>query len=222
MTERFSGIKALKDWLFRGRRITDVLPAAELELPKGEQSLLNDTNTTVLESPDGKEKRRLRKASYDLEHRKGGNNNNPDGQGKRAKKGRSQNRPEPGLQEQKESIEPVRRGIVVEKVVTSLNLNGLNDERLLTEIRRSKSEIPEREILGIIGKLQTDPVTDLVDRHKKRVHGGPFKGYHEVRRGKAGRVLFSIDQENVLHLRLGNHDHIYATRTSTRDPARSL
>ena len=159
---------------------------------------------------------------YVLEHRKRGNNDNPQRQKRGAEKGQNQNRPMPVLEVKLESIRPERRKIVVEKMVASLNLNGLNDERLLTEIRRSKSEIPEEEILRIIEKLQTDSRAKLIGRHKKIVHGGPFKGYHEVRRRKAGRVLFSIDEENVLHLRLGNHDHIYATRKDVKDSTRSL
>ena len=62
----------------------------------------------------------------------------------------------------------------------------------------------------------------MIGRRKKIVRGGPFKGYHEVRRGKAGRVLFWIDEENVLHVRIGNHDTVYTTGKGAKDPARSL
>ncbi|KKU02615.1 MAG: hypothetical protein UX99_C0007G0029 [Candidatus Amesbacteria bacterium GW2011_GWB1_47_26] len=219
MKERFSGISGIRDWLFRRRRTTNVLPAAEFEPPKIEQA---EGPSLVLGNLNGREKRRLRIVLYESKHGKAGDNDNPQGRKRGVEKRQNQNGPRPVAQEPQANIGPQRRRIVVEKVASSLNLDGLDDEKLLKEIKKSKSEIPEEEILEIIGKLQTDPRVDLIGRRKKIVRGGPFKGYHEVRRGKAGRVLFWIDEENVLHVRIGNHDTVYTTGKGAKDPARSL
>ena len=67
--ERFSGIKDVVEWLFRGRRTSNVSPATELE-PPAEQGLLNKTVTPVSEGLPkiltGREKRRLRMVLYDF------------------------------------------------------------------------------------------------------------------------------------------------------------
>lgn len=119
-----------------------------------------------------------------------------------------------------EEHEQVRRSLVIEGLNKSTAIT--NDEELRRLLGKAKSELSPDVVLDIVEQLRTQPPLDLFERHKKRVRGGPFKGYHEVRRGKTGRILFSIDEDGALHVRFGTHDEIYGTGKYKKDAARSL
>lgn len=103
------------------------------------------------------------------------------------------------------------RIIVLEGNNTSKPFSAnLDDEGLLREIRKSGSDISEEDLLKIFAYLQSGNKKDLLLKYTKRVLTGPFKDYRVIRRGDLGRVLFQIDKNDCLHIRIAKHDDIYA------------
>lgn len=131
MKERFS-IWAIKDWLLRGRRISNVSPTTELEPPAVEPDLLNEANTPISVGPNGREKRRLRMDLYISERENGQNNASLEKKRKRAKNGQSQNGPQPVSQGPKESIRPERRELVVEDKKLRKQLESIQGGKALS------------------------------------------------------------------------------------------
>lgn len=124
------------------------------------------------------------------------------------------------FQHPQEKQSSIRRPLVIEGFNKSTTIT--NDDELRRLLAKTKSELLPDEMLDIVEQLRTQPPLDLFERHKKMVKGGPFKGYREVRRGKTGRVLFAIDEDGALHVRVGTHDEIYGTGKYKKDAARTL
>ena len=104
----------------------------------------------------------------------------------------------------------IRRNIVIEDLNSSLEIES--DDQLGQYLEEKvKSEIPTEDLLGIIEKLRTTDVAQLLERYPKRVTYGPFEGFNVVPRGKVGRVLFSISKDGQLHIRVAKHTRIYAS-----------
>ena len=103
-----------------------------------------------------------------------------------------------------------KRPIIIEKDEASLPIGS--DEDLKDYVyNKVKIDIPPENALAVIDYLATADPKELIQRYKKRVQHGVFEGYGVVPRGKTGRILFRIDSEGQLHIRLGKHDNVYAT-----------
>ena len=144
----------VEDEIFKGadKREIHALLSGDHKLPP--ERVVDKLSALVEETYNGRKERLLRKFDHNL------NGKEPqDG----AKKRNSKRGGSPVEQRHEGSATEVialtQRKIIVEKLDTSINIkNGVNDERLLLEIRRSKTEIPEQEMVSIIKEIQTKPI----------------------------------------------------------------
>lgn len=111
-------------------------------------------------------------------------------------------------QEDRSDGEPVpKRRLILEKFNSFLEVN--DDAALEKEIRESGSEIPDGDLLKIIAYLRTAYPQEIRERFKTgKIRTGNYEGYAEIRIGPKGRVLYFIDSDKTLHLRLGSHKEI--------------
>ncbi len=109
-----------------------------------------------------------------------------------------------------------------EIVLVGLNKeSALKDgEELMRAIKRTKSEIAPEIIAEVVDYLANEQPLRAFDRYGERVKWGPYKGWNIVKKGSAGRILFTYQRVSLL-VRLGDHYSIYGTG-KFGDSSRSL
>lgn len=109
----------------------------------------------------------------------------------------------------------LQRKVAIEKSESTVPIH--EEGELEREIVESGilAEIPKEDVEKIISDLRTlDPLEILRIYRPEMVRTGKFERFLTIKKGSKGTILYYIDQEGVLHLRLGIHKRIYAVSGS--------
>lgn len=103
-----------------------------------------------------------------------------------------------------------RKKIILKVDATPIALDELSERQLDKIISDSRTPLSRDQIKQIIEALSSSdhPLAEY-QRHPQTVKMGEFKGFHVLKRGRQGRVLFKYINGEV-HIRFGDYYKVYA------------
>lgn len=103
-----------------------------------------------------------------------------------------------------------KRQVLIDINGYSEALDHLTEAELAEIIRKSGTPLTSDQLKDIMGSLadSENPLGEY-QRHPHTVQTGDYKGYHVVKRGRKGRVVFKY-VDGALHVRFGDYYKVYA------------
>lgn len=111
-----------------------------------------------------------------------------------------------------------QRQVIIEKVNSAQEIS--DDQELMKALEESGVEIPIEDLVELIDYLRSEKPLEIVRRFRPEMvnnqEGTSFFGYRKIKKGSQGTILYFIDKDNALHLRLAPHSKIYAATRKAR------
>lgn len=103
-----------------------------------------------------------------------------------------------------------KRKILIDVNGKPVLLDELNEEDFEDLVKKSGSPLSIDQIIEIIGYLSdTRDAIKEYQRYPFTVQLGEYKGFHVVKKGRKGRILFKF-YDGTLHIRFGDYYKVYA------------
>lgn len=105
-----------------------------------------------------------------------------------------------------------QKQVIIEKVNSAHEVS--DDQELLKALEEAGVEIPIEDLVELVDYLRTEKPLEIIRRFRPEMvnnqEGSSFFGYRKIKKGSQGTILYFIDKDNALHLRLAPHSKIYA------------
>lgn len=105
-----------------------------------------------------------------------------------------------------------QRQVIIEKVNSAHEVS--DDQELLKALEEAGVKIPIEDLVELVDYLRTEKPLEIIRRFRPEMvnnqEGSSFFGYRKIKKGSQGTILYFIDKDNALHLRLAPHSKIYA------------